>query len=237
MDVRSVFLNTTPAKPGHILLADADAGPIKSVPHIYCRESRRKDSFYRMKNLSQEFYPPPDKRKKPDIPLVKSRVVKRKWSGTLPDKYIAALTEQVSQSNITQWVNELCSFHTRHTKSNYINQVAAWLNDRFVEFGYTDIFAHEYTQQGYNLKNIICTKSGSVNTGQTIIVCSHYDCRMENLENADARAPGADDNASGVAVLLELARILRSVELEDDIQFAAFSGEEQGYWGSMAYAQ
>jgi Zn-dependent M28 family amino/carboxypeptidase len=60
---------------------------------------------------------------------------------------------------------------------------------------------------------------------------------MEDIDNAQERAPGANDNASGVAVVLELARILSKIELEYNIQFAFFSGEEQGLWGSRSYAQ
>ncbi|GEM_PF-2248221 len=69
------------------------------------------------------------------------------------------------------------------------------------------------------------------------LVCGHYDCIMEHSADATARAPGADDNAAGIAVILEIARILNQVELRDDVQFLAFSGEEQGFWGSTAYAQ
>ena len=50
-----------------------------------------------------------------------------------------------------------------------------------------------------------------------------------------ARAPGADDNASGVSALLEVARILSNVTLNHGIIFVPFSGEEQGKWGSTYY--
>jgi hypothetical protein len=209
---------------------------IVSTSHQWLRFiEKRRDAG--LKTTPPEYYPPPDKRIRPDIPLVTSKAIKRKWSGTLPDKYIATLTEQVSQTNVSKWVHDLSSFHTRHTKSDYIEQVANWLRKCFIEFGYSSIFMHEYNKEGFNLKNVVCNKAGSGSNGHTIIICGHYDSRMEQLENATARAPGADDNASGIAIILELARILRFVVLEDDVQFVAFSGEEQGLWGSMAYAQ
>jgi Zn-dependent M28 family amino/carboxypeptidase len=59
---------------------------------------------------------------------------------------------------------------------------------------------------------------------------------MEDINNAEERAPGANDNASGVSVVLEIARILCYTILRDSVQFAFFSGEEQGLWGSKKYA-
>jgi hypothetical protein len=47
-----------------------------------------------------EYYPPPDKRLRPDIPLVAAEMKARKWTGTLPDKFIAALVTRVSQTNL-----------------------------------------------------------------------------------------------------------------------------------------
>ena len=58
---------------------------------------------------------------------------------------------------------------------------------------------------------------------------------MEDITNFNDRAPGADDNASGVCSLLEIARILYNIRLQVSIQFVFFSGEEQGQWGSKSY--
>jgi hypothetical protein len=184
-----------------------------------------------------ELYPVPDKRIRPAEPPVRSAAVKRKWSGTLPDKFIATLVEQISESEITAMVTQLTSFHTRHTKSSYINQVADWVKNRFLSYGYTDLFDHHYTREGYALKNVVATKSGNGATGEVIMLCAHYDCRMEDGNDATAKAPGADDNASGVAAMLEIARIIAGTSLADDVLFVAFSGEEQGMWGATAYAQ
>jgi hypothetical protein len=67
-----------------------------------------------------EYYPPPDKRMRPDMPLVPATAQTKKWTGTLPDKFIAALVTRVSQTNLEKWINDLSAFHTRHTKSSYI---------------------------------------------------------------------------------------------------------------------
>ncbi|MEA3338018.1 MAG: M20/M25/M40 family metallo-hydrolase, partial [Chloroflexota bacterium] len=189
-----------------------------------------------MSTFDLEIYPPPDKRQPPPAPPVARAVSRRKWTGILPDKFIAVLTDLVSQTNLSNWVHHLSSYHTRHTQSTYIDQAATWLSSQFSGFGYGSVVSHQYSREGHQLKNIICTKPGSDSNPKLVIVCAHYDS-INVQGGVTDRAPGADDNATGVAVLLELARILADVDLRDTVQFAAFSGEEQGYWGSTAYAQ
>lgn len=184
-----------------------------------------------------EYYPPPDKRERPNIPLVESKAAKGALRTTPKYRYIEGLINQVSEENIRGWVEELSAFHTRHSKSPFIDKVADTIAKRFKEIGYADLVHHKYTRNGYQLENIICTKPGPCCNGPTVIVCAHYDCVMEDGDDATSRAPGADDNATGIAVLMELARILVNSKLEYSLQFAAFSGEEQGLWGSAAYAQ
>ncbi len=185
----------------------------------------------------RESYRPPDKHRRPDIPLVRAAAARRKWTGTLPDKFIATLVSRVSQTNIQNSVAGLCAFPTRHTESPYIHQVADWLVTCFQSFGYTDVVKRPYTQQGFNLNNVVCTKPGAGSSPHLIVLCGHYDSRMQNAGDVVATAPGADDNATGIAVILELARILAQTQLRDTVQFLGFSGEEQGLWGSAAYAQ
>jgi Zn-dependent M28 family amino/carboxypeptidase len=86
------------------------------------------------------------------------------------------------------------------------------------------------------LKNIVCDKKDLV-SDNLIIISAHYDSRMQDINNTNGRAPGADDNASGVSAILELARILSQIDLKNNIQFVLFSGEEQGQWGSKNYVK
>ena len=102
-------------------------------------------------------------------------------------------------------------------------------------FGYTNVYFHDYSENGYQLKNVICHKQGL--TDRFIAICAHFDSIMEDINNAEDRAPGADDNASGVSAVLEIARVLSEAELQQSIQFVFFSGEEHGQWGSRNYAQ
>jgi aminopeptidase YwaD len=94
---------------------------------------------------------------------------------------------------------------------------------------------HYYNKAGKRLRNVLADLPGKNTT--TILLSAHYDSRMERLGDAQAPAPGANDNATGVAVLLEVARLLQNYALTDNLHFVLFSGEEQGLWGSQAYAK
>jgi Zn-dependent M28 family amino/carboxypeptidase len=163
-----------------------------------------------------------------------------------------SIFDKVYTPNLEKIVRDLSSFHTRHTESKFIDDVAYWLTEKLQNVCSKNTYVHNFThipdedddadskqQQAermpiYHLKNIVCEKPGSTNN--TIMISAHYDSRMEDINNSTAKAPGADDNASGVSALLEVARILSNVSLEYSIIFVLFSGEEQGKWGSTHYA-
>ena len=158
------------------------------------------------------------------------------------------ILEQVSSTRLKEYIDTLSSFHTRHTKSHHIEKAANWLKSEFENICKGIVFFHNYTQsdqnQTFHLKNIICSKQGLAssqsnynNNNNTIVIGAHYDSRSRNINNTDARAPGADDNASGVSALLELSRILSHLNLKYNLQFVLFSGEEQGQWGSKNYSR
>jgi hypothetical protein len=162
--------------------------------------------------------------------------------------FIHSAINQVNSTKLKNWIDNLSSFHTRHTKSEYIENVAYWLKNELQSVCNGNVYFHNFTRIdqgiGYNLKNIICNQEGSGaardnknnnNSNNLILISAHYDSRMQDINQTNARAPGADDNASGVAAVLELARILSQVNLKSNIQFVLFSGEEQGQWGSTAY--
>jgi photosystem II stability/assembly factor-like uncharacterized protein len=83
-------------------------------------------------------------------------------------------------------------------------------------------------------KNVIATKPGAVNQNQQVIVCGHYD---NTSQTPLVLATGADDNGSGTIGVIEAARIMASTSFEKTIKFCLWSGEEQGLYGSAAYAE
>ena len=160
------------------------------------------------------------------------------------DPFIESHVGLVSKSNIERWINSLTSFHNRHSKSIYNHQVANWLKKELEISGYKDkekdkdkkdgVYFHKFRENGFELTNVICNKGGETN--KIILICGHYDTILgDNAEDTVSRAPGANDNASGVAAILEIARILFSVDLKYSIRFVLFSGEEQGLIGSGHY--
>jgi Zn-dependent M28 family amino/carboxypeptidase len=106
-------------------------------------------------------------------------------------------------------------------------------------FGYKDTFYQPFKStidnEEFELRNIITKKQGI--DEKFIMVCAHYDCVMNHQEDSISRAPGANDNGSGVSALMEIARVLADEDLQYSFQFVLFSGEEQGLLGSRSYAK
>ena len=86
------------------------------------------------------------------------------------------------------------------------------------------------------ITNVRATLLGDEDANRTYVVSGHYDSRVTLPNNATDDAPGADDDASGVAVSLELARVMATHHSRATIVFAAVAGEEQGLYGSKYMA-
>jgi Peptidase family M28 len=161
------------------------------------------------------------------------------------EKFIDSVLDQVNSTKLKNRIDDISSFHTRHTKSEYIDNVVYWLKNELQSVCNGKAYFHNFTQidQGirYNLENIICNQyqkgTSAYDNDHLIMISAHYDSRMQDINQSDAKAPGADDNASRVAAVLELARILSKFDLKSNIQYVFFSGEEQGQWGSTAYVK
>lgn len=183
-----------------------------------------------------EPYPVPDKRTAPAPSTAFAPATDPARRVAAPSGDVASLVELVSFSRLVDDVGALAAFHTRHTFSAGIGSVADHLVARLVAAGYPDAGRVPWRHGRHTGENVIAVKPGAGPEPGLVVLCAHYDCRMQDPDDATARAPGADDNASGVAALLEIARILAPVTLADTLHFAALSGEEQGLWGSTGYA-
>lgn len=148
---------------------------------------------------------------------------------------IAAALQQISRANIERDVKHLSTaYPSRHTLSKNMPAVSEWLAGRMREVGLKNVRFHEFAYRGGRPRNIIGEKPGK--GLKTILIGAHYDSRQENMNNPEGPAPGANDNGTGVAVSLEVARVLGPLKLTDNLRFVLFSGEEQGLLGSTAYA-
>jgi Zn-dependent M28 family amino/carboxypeptidase len=148
------------------------------------------------------------------------------------------LVSQISQDRLKRRVYDLSTrWPTRHTLSRHHAPCAAYLQGVMAGLGLKKTAAlHTYQAQGKTCYNVI-GELGPKNPRSSVLFCAHFDSRQERIDQPEAPAPGANDNATGVAALLEVALLLRGVALKDRVVFALFSGEEQALWGSTAYAR
>ncbi|KAI9068828.1 Zn-dependent exopeptidase [Trametes sanguinea] len=121
---------------------------------------------------------------------------------------------------------------TRHSFSEDATRAAAWLKARFEETGASCELHH--FREGF-APNVICKLRASEDTTETLVLGAHYDDRGSF---GSVRAPGANDDASGTAALLAIARAIarRGVVFKANILLCAFAGEEQGMVGSKVFA-
>lgn len=133
-------------------------------------------------------------------------------------------------------VETLAGFGTRHTVAPENAAAGAWIERRFRDLGY-EVERHAFDFRGERPFNVVATRRGAERPDEFILIGAHYDSRTTRLGDSKSPAPGADDNASGVAAILEVARVLRDVPIRRSIRFLAYSGEEQGLIGSTAYAE
>ena len=181
-----------------------------------------------------ETYSAPDKRRPPEPRVPAPATAKR--TATAHSKAATDLLDDVSTERLRADVAALAAFHTRHTFSTHISAAADHLVARFHSLGHPGAGKRAWTRLGHTGQNVVAIKPGVAPAPRTVILGAHYDSRMQTASDATSRAPGADDNASGVAAVLEIARLLGGVDLVDTVHFVCFSGEEQGLWGSTEYA-
>lgn len=118
---------------------------------------------------------------------------------------------------------------TNRSYSHPGNELAfQYLKSRFLNIGY-QVDSQKYSSTG---KNLWALKLGTKNPKRVVVVGAHYD----NVPYSGV-APGADDNGSGVAAVLEAARVLKNIDLPYTVIFAFWDEEEIGLVGSQAYAQ
>lgn len=127
------------------------------------------------------------------------------------------------------------SIATRYSPTAGSVAAQNWLKGQFEALGYPTVLQDWGTYQGYPCSdNVIARKLGVQHPDIIYVICAHYDSVSNNPWNL---APGADDNASGTSAVLEAAFLLRDYPTDYTIEFVAFSGEEQGLYGSKYYVQ
>jgi hypothetical protein len=125
--------------------------------------------------------------------------------------------ESVSVENIRNHIKALEGVRHPLAAPEALDHAADYITESLRSFGY-DVVDHYFPDNGNLFRNIVATRRGCHIPHERLIVLAHYD--------TVAGSPGADDNASGVAVLLEIATLLAHLRFERTIHFVAVSLEE-----------
>ena len=172
----------------------------------------------------------------------------------LPDRDLRQLLREIDSDRIEASVRRLVAFGTRHTLSSQTDPVRGigaardWIRDQFqasadASDGRLTVSLQSFVQAANaqiptptTITNVIATLRGTTTPDRVYVVSAHYDSRITNVLNGSDDAPGADDDGSGVAAVLELARVFATRPTEATIIFVAVAGEEQGLFGSAFMA-
>ncbi len=152
---------------------------------------------------------------------------------------VTDMIAQVSEKNITEVIKKLSSYKNRYYKSQSGVDAVHWIKDHW-----SSLIAHRndakvelYEHSKWDQPSVILTIEGT--TDETIIIGGHADSVAGYWGRANAHAPGADDNASGIATITETIRILANSGYKPTktIKFMGYAAEEVGLLGSKAIAK
>src|SRR5437764_2004561 len=189
----------------------------------------------------------------------RGRIVMRQWIGLSslallgaapppsPDARLRAIVAPVSAARMKATVKKLVSFGTRHTLSSQtdpnrgIGAALNWGESQFKSFGLEtirpcDTFQGERVPTPTRVCDAVAIQRGAERPNDVVIITGHIDSRVTDILNANAFKPGANDDGSGSAAVLEAARVLSKHKFAGTIVYSLDSGEEQGLYGARVIA-
>jgi Zn-dependent M28 family amino/carboxypeptidase len=164
------------------------------------------------------------------------------------------IAENSSAAHIEQDIRKLVGFGTRHTLSQTdsdtrgIGAARRWIKTEFDAIaeacgGCLDVYYQSATVEGEtripdatDIVNVIAIQRGKTDPNRYVIMSGDIDSRVSDVMDFTSDSPGANDNASGIAGVLETARLLSQYSFNGSIVYAALSGEEQGLFGGRIMA-
>jgi Zn-dependent M28 family amino/carboxypeptidase len=164
-----------------------------------------------------------------------------------------ALADAPSQVELRMTITRLIGFGTRHTMSDTksdargIGAARRWVKSRFEAISKdcggcmevitpSQVFSGKRLPTPTEVMDVVAIKRGSSDPQRVIVMTGHLDSRVTDVMNTTSDAPGANDDASGVAALIEASRLLSKQDNGATLVFAALSGEEQGLYGGKVLA-
>lgn len=165
------------------------------------------------------------------------------------------IIDSISENRIESDIKKLVSFGTRHTLSDTLSiTTGIGAARRWIKKSFKDISSNcnncleVFYQKNYFIKNkrrlikdvwinnVIAIQRGLVNPNRYIIMSGDIDSRVSDPNNYTSLSPGANDNASGMAGVIEAARVLSKYKFDNSIIYVGLSGEEQGLYGGAGLA-
>lgn len=180
------------------------------------------------------------------------------WAQTqVLDPEIIKMVSEVKSENLETTVRKLVSFGTRHTLSDVKNETRGigaaqkWVKSQFDQYAANrdgrltskiDFFTlkadNKRITKDVEVANVMATLKGSDPADDRILIVSgHLDSRASDVMNSKIDAPGANDDGSGVAAMMEMCRIMSSRNFPFTLIFVAVTGEEQGLYGARHLAE
>ncbi len=166
------------------------------------------------------------------------------------DTLIADMLSHISSDSILSYIQHLQGYGSRFLFSPGHKNISLWLQNKLMSFGYTNVVLDSFlvtdewpfgsgtivTNWQYN---VVAEMTGTVNPGISYVIGGHYDAIIYPNGDPYTACPGADDNASGTAATLEIARVLKeqNFSFPATVRFVLFDAEELGLYGSFHYVE
>ncbi|HKX83505.1 MAG TPA: M20/M25/M40 family metallo-hydrolase [Pyrinomonadaceae bacterium] len=172
-----------------------------------------------------------------------------------PDPEIIKMIKEISPKNIESSIRKLVSFGTRNTLSEQdnpsrgIGAARDWIYAEFQAISSAcgncmNVELQSFIQPKANripeptkLTNVLATLKGTADPDRVYVVSGHYDSMCSSPTDGKCDAPGANDDASGTAAVIELARVMSKRKFDATIVFMTVPGEEQGLLGAAHFAE
>jgi peptidase M28-like protein len=170
-----------------------------------------------------------------------------------PDAKLRAIVAPVSQAQLRHTIETLVSFGTRHTLSSQtdpkrgIGAALEWARGEFQRDSAacgncltvvdpSEVFTGARIPTPTRVRDMVAIQRGTERPNDVVIIQGHIDSRVTDIMNFTSDAPGANDDGSGTAAVIEAARVLSRHKFPGTIVYATLSGEEQGLYGGKVLA-
>lgn len=154
------------------------------------------------------------------------------------DAIVKPMIDAASATNILASITSLSAFQNRYYKGEFGKKSAAWIKDTWTALvkNRTDASVEYFNHSKWDQPSVILTIKGK--SDETIVLGGHQDSINGYMGGGTARAPGSDDNASGISTITEVIRVLvdSSYQPQKTLKFMAYAAEEVGLLGSKEIA-